>query len=371
MGAPPTPRRLLLWLLGALMALALVLVSHPHARRSGPDQGLSMGVVAGQVLPVPADLRAPLKVPVALRLEDLRALELSNKTFLAQGQVLLEWDAALNRRLQAEAIEPLRLLRFVNQVEAWNSHLEAVGPPRPIAGGKRWAQALRFEGLFYVNDLDLRSAPFLRVSLPLILEVADDRLALEAGGVLLEPLRDARRLAGAGVEMAGFRFVGSGVESALHRTEDPFNATSRRTFSRVVLRLNYRTDDLAAALRWILPLLLVMAVVLLAPSLDSDRDELSFGLPSAGLLTLVVLQEGYRAQVPSTPYLTFLDQLYTYSYAVAVAVFLLFVWAGNQRARATPEGAEAVLGRINRLCTVAQISALLGYGVIVLGHALG
>lgn len=352
------------------MAFALVLVSHPHAQRAGPDQGLSMGVVAGQVLPVPSGLRASHALPVALRLEDLRALELSSKTFRAQGQMLLEWDAALNRRLQTEAIEPLRLLRFVNQVEAWNSQLEAVGPPRPIEGGARWAQSLRFEGLFYVNDLELRSAPFLRVSLPLIVEVADDRLALEERGVLLQPLRDARRLAGGGVEMAGFRFVGSEVYSALHRIEDPFQPGSHHTFSRVVLRLAYRTDDLAAALRWLLPLLLVMAVVLLAPSLDSDRDELSFGLPSAGLLTLVVMQEGYRAQVPSTPYLTFLDQLYTYSYAVAVAVFLLFVWAGNQRARATPEQAGVVLARINRLCTVAQVSALLGYAVILLWNRL-
>lgn len=369
MGAPP-PRRLLLWLLGALLALALVLVSHPHDQRLGPDQGLAMGVVAGEVLPVPADLQAPHRLRLALRLEDLRALELSSKTFRAEGQLLLSWDDALNRRLQAEAIEPLRLVRFVNQVEVWNSELEPVGPPRPIEGGVRWAQALRFEGQFYVNDLDLRSAPFLRVSLPLILEVADDRLAIEQEGVLLEPPQDARRLVGGGVAMAGFRFVGSEISSALHRSEDPFQAGRRLTVSRLVLRLAYRTDDLAAALRWILPLLLVMAVVLLAPSLDSDRDELSFGLPSAGLLTLVVMQEGYRAQVPPTPYLTVLDQLYAYSYAVAVAVFLLFVWAGNQRARARPEQTEAVLARINRLCTVAQVSALLGYGVILLWNGL-
>ena len=30
----------------------------------------------------------------------------------------------------------------------------------------------------------------------------------------------------------------------------------------------------------------------------------------------------------------------------------------------------ATLARVNRLCTVVQVSALVGYGVIVLGNAL-
>lgn len=384
MPALPNRRRALLWVLGALMALALVLVSHPAVRGPGSDQGLAMGVVAGRVLPVPAGLRVPHPVRLALRLQDLRGLDLSTKTFKAQGDVLLEWDAGLQARLQAGELDAQRLVRFVNQVEGWNSLFEPTGPAQALGAsgssgagaaagtgsGGRFSQTFRFEGLFYVNAFDLHSAPFLNVSLPLILEVADDRLALEADGVLLEPLRDSDRQTGGGVAMAGFDFEGSAVEAALHRRENPFHPGRVQTFSRAVLRLDYRTDRVASALRWILPLLLVMAVVLLAPSLDSGRDDLSFGLPSAGLLTLVVLQEGYQSHVPSTPYLTFLDQLYAYSYGVAVAVFLLFVWGGNLRARATAGEAEATLLRVNRLCTVVQISALLGYGVIVLGNAL-
>jgi hypothetical protein len=53
-----------------------------------------------------------------------------------------------------------------------------------------------------------------------------------------------------------------------------------------------------------------------------------------------------------------------------VAVFLLFVWGGNLRARAGEGEAAPTLARVNRLCTVVQLSALLGYGVIVLGNAL-
>jgi len=371
-------RRPLLWLLGSLMALALVWASHPVDRELAADQGLAMGVVAGRVLPVPAGLEVPHRVRVALRLQDLRRLDLSTKTFKAQGQVLMEWDAGLQARLEASDLEAQNLVRFVNQVEGWNSIFEPTGPAQALAdpagsgadGQGRFSQTFRFEGLFYVNTFDLHSAPFLKVSLPLILEVADDRLALESEGVLLEPLRDSARQTGGGVAMSGFDLAGSAVEAALHRSENPFHPHRFQTFSRAVLRLDYRTDRVASALRWILPLVLVMAVVLLAPSLDSGRDDLSFGLPSAGLLTLVVLQEGYQSQVPSTPYLTFLDQLYAYSYGVAVAVFLLFVWGGNLRARAVEGEVAATQARVNRLCTVVQGSALLGYGVIVLGNAL-
>ena len=377
-------RRPLLWVLGTLLALALVLVSQPAGRHSSVDQGLAMGVVAGRVLPVPTALRVPHPVRVALQVQDLRGLDLSTKTFKAQGQVLLEWNAPLQARLRDGELDPLRLVRFVNQVEGWNSIFEPVGPAQalgaPGGGGaelgqgagaaERFSQTFRFEGLFYVNNFDFHSAPFLRVSLPLILEVADARLAIEADGLLLEPLRDPARQTGDGVAMAGFDLGGSAVESALHRSENPFHPGNFQTFSRVVLRLDYHTDRVASALRWILPLMLVRAVVLLAPSLDSGRDDLSFGLPSAGLLTLVVLQEAYQSQVPPTPYLTFLDQLYAYSYAVAVAVFLLFVWGGNLRARAADGETAATLARVNGLCTVVQGSALVGYGVIVLGNAL-
>lgn len=368
-------RRPLLWVTGTLLALALVLTSHPDPRRAAVPEPMDMGVVSGQVVPKPARLQAPHRLRLALELEDLRGLDLSTKTFKAQGQLRLAWDQALDARMREWKLDPVRLVRFVNQVEGWNGIFEAAGPPLRIAaapsetpGGSALAftQTVRFEGLFYVNGFDLHRAPFLHISLPLILEVADPRLALENDGLLLDPPQDPSRQIGRGVSMAGFQLVGRQVEAGLHRRADPFEPGRFQTLSRMALSLEYRTNRMASALRWIVPLLLVMAVVLMAPSLDSGRDDLSFSLPSAGLLTLAVMQEGYRSQVPATPYLTFLDELYTYSYAVAVAVFLLFVWGGNLRARATDD--VACVRRVNRLCSLVQGSALLGYGVLLLAY---
>jgi len=360
----PGGRRFLLGLLGLVVALSLGLISHPPGgKRPTADQGQGMGVVAGQVLPVPSDLRAPYPVQLALELQDLRGLELSSKTFKAQGLLRLEWGEPLQGRIRSGELDPQRLLHFVNQVEGWNSLLEPTGPVLAQPGGQRYGLNLRFEGLFYVNDFNFQRSPFLRVSLPLILEVADDRLALERQGVLLQPPQDAERLTGGGVAMAGFVQDGAAVHSALHRRENPLRPGQVQTLSRMVLQLDYRTEPVASLLKWILPLIVVMGVVLLAPSLDSGRDDLSFGLPSAGLLSLVVLQESYRNQMPDTPYLTFLDQLYAYSYLVAVGVFLLFLWGGNLRVRRAD--APAAMAQINRVCGVVQLSSLLGYLVIV------
>jgi hypothetical protein len=46
------------------------------------------------------------------------------------------------------------------------------------------------------------------------------------------------------------------------------------------------------------------------------------------------------------------------------------VWGGNLRARAAEGEVVATLARVNRLCAVVRVSALVGYGVILLGNDL-
>jgi hypothetical protein len=72
-----------------------------------------------------------------------------------------------------------------------------------------------------------------------------------------------------------------------------------------------------------------MAVVFLAPSLEASLGELRLAIPSTALLTLVVMQQTYQAELPPLPYLTFLDIIYAYCYLIAIAQFVLFVWGIN------------------------------------------
>lgn len=63
-------------------------------------------------------------------------------------------------------------------------------------------------------------------------------------------------------------------------------------------------------------------------------------IPSTALLTQVFLQQTRKAELPSTPYLTFLDELYACSYLLAVGLFILFLW-GLQPHGVEPGGGAA------------------------------
>jgi hypothetical protein len=77
-----------------------------------------------------------------------------------------------------------------------------------------------------------------------------------------------------------------------------------------------------------------MLVVFLAPNLEASLGDLRFAIPSTVLLTLVVMQQTYQAELKPLPYLTFLDRIYLCSYLITIALFGLFVWATNLYAQA-------------------------------------
>jgi hypothetical protein len=166
-------------------------------------------------------------------------------------------------------------------------------------------------------------------------------------------------LVGAYGDVAGYELRGASLRPGIN-TYQWLGADKDAAYSQLLLRITYGTDSLAAFLKWILPLLIVMIVVLLAPSLEGSLNDIRLAIPSTALLTLVFLQQTYRAELPATPYPTFLDQLYAYSYLVAVGVFLLFVWSSNLLEEA-PEGKrEAVRAQTNRVDALFQKVALVG-----------
>ncbi len=96
-----------------------------------------------------------------------------------------------------------------------------------------------------------------------------------------------------------------------------------------------------------------MLVVFLAPNLESSLGELRFAIPSTVLLTLVVMQQTYQAELKPLPYLTFLDRIYFCAYLITFALFALFVWATNllataERLGASEEDMAALRIRVNK-----------------------
>jgi hypothetical protein len=94
-------------------------------------------------------------------------------------------------------------------------------------------------------------------------------------------------------------------------------------FSWLAARLTLKPSTQSGFYHYILPLLVVISITISAPSLGSSFKEARIGIPSASILTLVFLHQGYRDNMPSLNYLTFLDILYIYSYISCLLMFLL------------------------------------------------
>ena len=99
----------------------------------------------------------------------------------------------------------------------------------------------------------------------------------------------------------------------------------KSSYSWMAANITLETSRWASFFRWVVPLLIVMTIVIAAPSLNRKYYEARLSIPSASMLTLVFLHETYHSDLPNFPYLTYLDKLYIFAYASCLVVFILFI----------------------------------------------
>jgi hypothetical protein len=289
-----------------------------------------------------AEQKKALAVTVGMHLENAYNLSIPDQTFMADGWFWLSWPQEVEDLMEANKIEPDRMVEVVNNIVGYDFDVDPEYPePQLRADGSRH-QIYRFSGFFYVDDINLRDSPFNLLSLPLILETRPLEFTLDGPTpVLLQPDPDRDGLVGGYATIRGFQDIGVSLSQKIHRYATNFGEQQpRRDYSQVVLRVFYRTPPFASFVQWIMPLLIVMLIVFLAPSLEGSLGDLRIAIPSTALLTLVVMQQTYQAELPPLPYLTFLDRIYLVSYLISIALFVLFLWASNLYAAAERSGAD-------------------------------
>jgi len=344
-------------------------------RRAGAGlQGLAVALLLGLLLlalllpgqgaaTVPAD---PLAIRVGLHVRNIYGLSLAEQTFKAEGWYWLRVPVAVQTLMERRQIQPSELVEFVNQVDNCDGLIEEVDSDEPPDADGSRLFSFRFAAAFYVNEIDQRRSPFELIRLPLILETAADAFADPATRVLLQPEASGGKLLGDYSSLYGYELEGATLRASEHRYPTSFGTARHDTHSRLELMVTYAPDTWAMVMQWILPFLLVLSLVLLAPSLEGSLGDARLAIPPTALLTLVFLQQTYKAEMPPTSYLTFLDQLYTYGYAVSVGLFVLFLWGSNQL-EAAPEGQRGrVMRRINQVDLRCQIGAVIGLGLVAL-----
>jgi len=302
-----------------------------------------------------------IAVKVGAYVDNFHDLSLQNRRFVAEGFYWIEWPQSLQDKLDSEKIEPKSIIVLANQVDNWDGQITSASEePVRLANGNYYQQ-FQFSANFYIPEINLKRFPFESVQLPVIFEVSDDSLAIQKGNVILVPESGRNALVGSFAEINGYKITSSILEPTVHAFGTKMGLNSGDlSYSGVALQATLKSTPLPSILKYFLPLMIVVGIVILAPSLEGELGDIRLAIPSTGLLTMIFLQQAYQAELPELDYLTFLDWIYACGYVISIGTFLLFVWGTNFYQRTPKKGKEQALATINRGDTIFQVSAVVG-----------
>lgn len=340
-------------------------------RELGPDMQQEVELLLERdresIVPLPPTkefAKDALLVYAGILVDKVYELSLVSRTFSADGYIWLEWPPAVQDLMEQNGIEPKDLVRLANRVEIWDSLFEPLTAEPKLLSGGRYYQRYRFSSRFYDDEIEFRRDPFGEVNLPVVVEVAVPSMSDKYAEVLLLPHHQANGFMGRSGSLSGYRLNSSSFKPYLHRYSSRFGSWYQPMFSQMRLEMIYQADYWSAFVNWVFPLLIIMAVVLLSPSVAGSLGDVRLAIPSTALLTLIFLQQSYHDELPPLPYLTFLDELFAVSYAIALGLFGLFTWGTNTYAQAEAKDKIVVARRIDRADLVFQlISVFIFFGV--------
>ena len=107
-----------------------------------------------------------------------------------------------------------------------------------------------------------------------------------------------------------------------------------------------------------------MSVVLLSPAVASSLGDVRLAIPSTPLLTLIFLQQAYHEDLPSLPYLTFLDQIFACSYMIAMGLFASFICGTNVYTKAKDDEKAAAMERIDKVDFIFQCGSVAAFAAV-------
>jgi hypothetical protein len=363
--------RLATWLVLVLVAAGLVLAIASNPARSSsvfrqrPAQNQPLTDRVRRVDPeaLIAQTKAiPLEMGVYVK--NLHGLSLAERRFKAEGFFWLEWSQSLQDLLSENGISAADLVEISNLVDEYDAVFKPYGEVRRLPSGQ-YRYQVRFSGAFYIPYLSFRDSPFDRLALPIVFEVSPDLFALQERPVVMVPDPSPGALLGAYSVLDGFHLHSAELVPLIHAYGTSWGLDQGDLdYSVISAVMKLDSDWLASFITYILPLLIVMAIVFAAPSLEGRLGDVRLALPTTALLTLIFLQQAYKANMPALSYLTFLDWLYAYAYLVTIALFFLFLWGSNACAAVPEDRLPSVVARINRIDLIFQVSAIIGLLVV-------
>lgn len=301
-------------------------------------------------------------IEVGLVADNVYNFEGDKKTFDADGWVWLKWSPEVEKKMEERAMTAQDLFFFFNGVDDYDFALIAdTSAPLRRADG-RFYQQYRFSGHFYANDLNFRLYPFQTIKLPLAFELKSIPLLGENSPLRLT-LDQEHSGVGSYIDLGGYITKGFSFSNFIHQYrsshDEPGLADGTRRLYQARMEIFYEKEPMATVIKLILPLVAVMALTLVSPSIPPIGWDIRLGVPPTSMLTLIFLQQSYQAWIPELPYVTFLDSVYNICYLVNMFLFGLYLWGSLVYHFAAEEDRSKVIVRITQVDFFSQVFLLV------------
>lgn len=252
-------------------------------------------------------------------------LDLSDPSFFAKGYVWLRWPEKLQDYFDEINSEISTELGFVNGlVSDSEAVLSPIGDDRRKNNDGTYEQLFTFDGRFFVDRIDLRRFPFMKMNLEIILAPRDlgDR-QYDFKNLRFNPMYDKSGI-GNYTKIKGWRTV----DWSISEYKETLNtnlfdySVKQDNHSQAIFSITYQTGAYRSFWRLMLPLMIVMGMVILTFKIHPEFQDGRIALLVTLLLTLVVLQESYQTELPNLNFLSYLDEIYVFSFAATLVSFL-------------------------------------------------
>ena len=352
--------------------LVVVLVMALLALQPSPNEDTAeRGQEAPQVINIstsPSTLRQHPLIYGSIYVDKFYDLNASSRTFSADGSFWLEWPTDVQDIITNNNIKINKLVRLKNQIDQANSSLELDSEePIKLSAG-RLQQRYVFSGRFYDDAINFKRHPFNRLTLPIVIELMPEVMTSKYMDVLMVAEQRSSNSVGDFDGISGYELIQAKLAAVQQIYHNKFGSWQTPKRSQLRLEATFSANTWSAIINWILPLLIVNAIVLISPSVEGSLGDVRLSIPSTALLTLIFLQQFYHSSLPPLPYTTYLDNLFSVSYVIAMVLFGLFTWGANVYTKAPEADKIRVMTRINRVDTWFQLSST---GALVAVASLG
>jgi len=277
-------------------------------------------------------LAAPYKVNVGIYSVNNYDVDLSVPSYSAKGYIWFKWNQQLQDYMDEAGLKIEDVLTPVNLLgsSADQPFFPIGDSPEELEKGEYW-QVFTYHGNFFIDQLSLQHFPFNQLALPLVIEADDPDGSLSYEGLRITPDLDQSGI-GAYSAINGYSGLGFTMGEYKHYYTTNFGQGGpAEDYSQLIYRVVYGSSVWSSFWTMIQPLAIVMAMIVVVSRIQHDIWDVRVGIPATVLLTLVFLQQSYKAGLPTLPYLTFLDEVYVVCYVLTLIAFVLTIWAGKKR----------------------------------------